>query len=221
MVTAMVVLTAGEVAKQPSEKGITLQTLIVTAVLVLMAGAAGVVIIAITNNSADNLEGQNSGLDSRCQPWEIFDPTLDAAGRGGGEGGVGSSAIGCVRVCYVGHVSDTGNIASEDIIGNSDADKGLELLMSRSDIATSDNGSTIKTRLVVSDVNELAKKNAKKDADQAIALDDLKVQPPGTTDTDDAIDYDPENMTLEVAPNGRYCQVWNDTDDEMVLRSKN
>ena len=65
------------------ERGITLQTLIVTAVLVLMAGAAGVVIVSITNSQADNLEGQNAGIEARCEPWEIFDPTLAAAGRGG------------------------------------------------------------------------------------------------------------------------------------------
>ena len=83
------------------ERGITLQTLIVTAVLVLMAGAAGVVIVSITNSQADNLEGQNAGIEARCEPWEIFDPTLEAAGRGGdGNGGLTSSAIGCRRVCY-------------------------------------------------------------------------------------------------------------------------
>ena len=56
------------------QRGITLQTLIVTAVLVLMAGAAGVVIIAITNNAQDNLEGQNSGIDARLRPMGDFRP---------------------------------------------------------------------------------------------------------------------------------------------------
>jgi len=66
------------------ERGITLQTLIVTAVLVLMAVAAGVIIVAITDNSADDLEDQASDMDGRCQPWEIHDTELEAIGAGGG-----------------------------------------------------------------------------------------------------------------------------------------
>jgi len=111
------------------ERGATLQTLIITAVLVLLAVAAGVVIVAITGNSADDLEGQASDLagGGSCQPWEIHDPQLAAAGVGGGEetslkwdnnpgsvmfveadwgrpgqGGVTSSRIGCLAPCYLG-----------------------------------------------------------------------------------------------------------------------
>lgn len=102
------------------ERGITLQTLIVTAVLVLMAVAAGVIIVAITDNSADDLEDQASDLDGRCQPWEIHDTELEAIGAGGGgdgkhlddsslvaddrepgEGGVTSSKVGCLAPCYL------------------------------------------------------------------------------------------------------------------------
>lgn len=103
------------------ERGITLQTLIVTAVLVLMAVAAGVIIVAITDNSADDLEDQASDLDGRCQPWEIHDTELEAIGAGGGgdgkhdkadsdvrpidrtpgQGGVTSSKVGCLAPCYL------------------------------------------------------------------------------------------------------------------------
>ena len=40
--------------------------------------------------------------DDACQPWEVFDPDTEAAGFGGPEGlgGVWSSLVGCVRVCY-------------------------------------------------------------------------------------------------------------------------
>ena len=40
--------------------------------------------------------------DDACQSWEIFDPATEAAGFGGpaGTGGVWSSLVGCVRVCY-------------------------------------------------------------------------------------------------------------------------
>ena len=101
------------------ERGITLQTLIVTAVLVLMAVAAGVIIVAITDNSADDLEDQASDIDGRCQPWEIHDTELEAIGAGGGkehlgegptgtvpgtstgQGGVTSSKVGCLAPCYL------------------------------------------------------------------------------------------------------------------------
>jgi len=66
------------------EQGITLQTLIVTAVLVLMAVAAGVIIVAITNSSSDDLEEQSQDLDAKCAPWELHDLELEANGAGGG-----------------------------------------------------------------------------------------------------------------------------------------
>ena len=204
------------------QRGITLQTLIVTAVLVLMAGAAGVVIIAITNNAQDNLEGQNSGIDDRCEPWEIFDPTLDAAGRGGGNGGIGSSASGCVRVCYIGHRTAPGTAAAitDGDIGATAGAAALDLLISRSDIATANPPSSGKTVLVVTGNDSLSAKNTVKDAAEAVKLSALDIVPVGTTAaTDNA--YLPANMTIEVAPNGRYCRVWNDTDDEEIIRSQN
>ena len=200
------------------QRGITLQTLIVTAVLVLMAGAAGVVIIAITNNAQDNLEGQNSGIDARCQPWEIFDPTLEAAGRGGGQGGVGSSAIGCVRVCYIRHTTAGHAIEATDEIGVATAATSLELVMSRPDIASVDNAVSAGRQnvLVVSDDDELAAKETDTDDPTLVlALTALEVLPQGETT---AIDFT-ENMIIQVAPNQRYCRIWNNTDDEEVRRS--
>jgi len=102
-----------------AERGITLQTLVITAVLVLLAVAAGVVIVAITDSASDDLEEQSPDLEAKCAPWEIHDPELEAAGVGGGElievdengmvigspkpgrGGVTSSKIGCLAPCYV------------------------------------------------------------------------------------------------------------------------
>jgi len=100
------------------EQGITLQTLIVTAVLVLMAVAAGVIIVAITNSSSDDLEEQSQDLDAKCAPWELHDLELEAIGAGGGSqyisnrfrstdvskagrGGVTSTKVGCLPVCYL------------------------------------------------------------------------------------------------------------------------
>ena len=189
------------------QRGITLQTLIVTAVLVLMAGAAGVVIIAITNNAQDNLEGQNSGIDARCEPWEIFDPTLDAAGRGGGNGGIDSSASGCVRVCYLEHTNDNKAASTiTTVVENgvaADNSKAI-LRFSRPNISQSEGTS----RKVI------------------IAIDGLR-----SDTTDDLTGYQVEggsvvlstnnpNWEIEVAPNQRYCRVWNTTDDEELFRSQ-
>ena len=84
------------------EQGITLQTLIVTAVLVLMAVAAGVVIVAVTNNANEDLEDQAADIDSPCNEVEIYDPVLAAGGNPGtnGEDNVEGSGIGCIPVCF-------------------------------------------------------------------------------------------------------------------------
>ena len=87
------------------ERGITLQTLIVTAVLVLVAVAAGVILVAISRSQESSLtdSGKSDPGEGTCEPWEINDIELKAKGLGGpqGYGGFYSSAIGCVRVCYV------------------------------------------------------------------------------------------------------------------------
>ena len=203
------------------QRGITLQTLIVTAVLVLMAGAAGVVIIAITNNAQDNLEGQNAGIDSRCEPWEIFDPTLDAAGRGGENGGIDSSASGCVRVCYVRFTpatwavpaapgglfkingSQTTSIANVDLTGTTtaaDLTTEAQLRFSRSSIHKNTAGSTVE---VILPVNGQRSVDSNGDADTDITLEIGTIAGSATV----------ENYEIQVAPNGRYCRVWNYTDD--------
>jgi len=84
------------------QRGITLQTLIITAVLVLMAVAAGVIIVAITGSASDDLEDQTSDLEARCEQWETHDLEAQARGVGGpdGSGGVTSSKVGCRPACY-------------------------------------------------------------------------------------------------------------------------
>ena len=82
------------------QRGITLQTLIVTAVLVLMAVAAGVVIVAITNNANEDLEDQTTNLDSVCLVTEIYDPILASQNIKPSNGGKEGSAAGCIPVCF-------------------------------------------------------------------------------------------------------------------------
>ena len=205
------------------QRGITLQTLIVTAVLVLMAGAAGVVIIAITNNAQDNLEGQNAGIDSRCEPWEIFDPTLDAAGRGGGQGGLDSSASGCVRVCYVRFTPAawTAPTAGIDFTITGVAGGGVldltgtkapataELVHSRSSIfddsRTTGPDPVADVTLPVNGARSVDfNGDATPTAAPQITLTITSIG--GSTAVD--------NYEIQVAPNQRYCRVWNFTDDE-------
>ena len=208
--------TTSETPRKRDERGITLQTLIVTAVLVLMAGAAGVVIIAITNNANDNLENQNAGIESRCEKWEIFDPSLDAAGRGGDNGGIDSSAIGCVRVCYIESPTDAATPAAAPstspvntgakIVDKDNKDsEGAEisvnanrwkLKFSRSDITNSGSATAPKARRVEIITND-------RTAGAATALVG-------------------DNHRIEVATNQRYCRVWDDSTDKEVasLRSK-
>ncbi len=86
-----------------TERGITLQTLIVTAVLVLVAVGAALVLVAINRSSSDDFEeAGNIDIEGKCQTWEIHLATLEAAGHGGpeGHGGVFSSNIGCLATCY-------------------------------------------------------------------------------------------------------------------------
>ena len=164
------------------------------------------VIIAITNNAQDNLEGQNSGIDDRCADWEIFDPTLDAAGRGGGEGGLESSAIGCVRVCYIESADATSPVAATAdarIVDDSDNDSGGDavsmeanqwtLRLSRSDIARDGGTSQSRIEVITGDRAAGATANA----------------------------LVGENARIEVATNQRYCRVWDDTTDSEIagLRS--
>jgi len=84
-----------------------------------MAVAAGVVIVAITNSSSDDLEEQSPDLEGRCNGTEIYDPILAAAGVEGEVVGtvpaaafgppqarqpipvnVKGSAVGCIPVCF-------------------------------------------------------------------------------------------------------------------------
>ena len=185
------------------ERGITLQTLIVTAVLVLMAGAAGVVIIAITNSAEDNLANQATDIPGRCAAWEIHDPTLEAAGRGGtpAQGGLESSAIGCRRVCYAqtrGNVS-TLPVATTELVSHdksSKADSDLLLIFSRSGIPN--NLTVSPTAAKVSQV----------------VTDDRETKTRFTN-------LVKENQRIEVSTNQRYCRVWDDSSDQEIasLRS--
>ncbi len=91
-----------------------------------MAVAAGVVIVAITNSSSDDLEEQSPDLEGRCNGTEIYDPILAAAGVKGqvvgtfrlAEAIVEGSAVGCIPVCF--WVEPSANDGESAVIGPGD-----------------------------------------------------------------------------------------------------
>ena len=85
------------------QRGMTLQTLVITAVLVAVAVVASLLIVAISRSSGERLEDSNATQEGLCQPWEVHKVALAAKGYGGtqGHGGIFSSSIGCVAVCYL------------------------------------------------------------------------------------------------------------------------
>ena len=198
-----------------------------------------------TNNAQQDPEDQQTDphidIEPRCEPWEIYDATLAAAGRGGGEGGVYSSGEGCLRVCYVrGSVqgADINSAGNKTIVptGTSALNDRLEFVMSRNDIATAVNtyssaADAKKRALVVMGRNSLALR----DEEQAIhelsgeddrighdarrpRISDLKVDSDGAG-SGAAIDFDEDTMIIKVAPNQEYCHIWNTTTNEEILRS--
>ena len=99
-----------------SEVGFTLQTLIVTAVLVLVAVAASLGLLAITSSSSDDFEeaGQ-TGVEARCAPNEIRDPDLEARGAKGINQTyreIQAETIGCNPICATWEYYDPGRAAA-------------------------------------------------------------------------------------------------------------
>lgn len=85
------------------QRGITLQTLIVTSVVVFLAIAVSFTLFAINAGHSEDLEGagkSGQAADS-CRPNEIFDIDYESKGLGGtqNQGGVESSQIGCRPHC--------------------------------------------------------------------------------------------------------------------------
>ena len=94
------------------QRGMTLQTLVITAVLVAVAVVASVLIVAISRSSGERLEDSNATQEGLCQPWEVHKVTLAAKGYGGtqGHGGIFSSSIGCIAVCYLAATNADGRV---------------------------------------------------------------------------------------------------------------
>ena len=84
------------------ERGFTLPALIIMSVFALLAVGAGVVIVAITRNSSDNLSSQTFSVDGNpCNEVEIYSIEQAALGIIGSNKGQRGSAVGCVPVCFL------------------------------------------------------------------------------------------------------------------------
>ena len=211
------------------ERGITLQTLIVTAVLVTIAFVAAAIIIAITNTQEESLEDQNraeTGV-STCEPWEIRDTELQAKGIGGpqGYGGIYSSAIGCVRVCYVQtqwgaatQIATTSRLlpAGETAVTNM---RDLLLGFSLSDVRlrpVGGEGTRYPTYQVISstEVGQLPDPTASATVRNAVRTENAATQARGRLTVAD------ENIEIRVHPSQEFCYaVDTANDDEEVTRS--
>ena len=85
-----------------SEQGITLQTLIITAVVVVIAIGVGLLFIALTSSSSEDLEDAGrTGQDAACAPNELLDAVYEQRGLGGPNSpdGVPTKAVGCKPYC--------------------------------------------------------------------------------------------------------------------------
>ena len=210
------------------ERGITLQTLIVTAVLVLVAVAAGVIIVAITTTQNDRLEASgDSDTGKSCEPWEIRNLQTEAKRIGGpeGYGGIYSSAIGCIRVCYVqtqwGAATQMATSSRLLPAGEAAVTNMRDLLLgfSLSDVRlrpTGGEGSRYPAYQVISstEVGQLPLPTASAAVRNAARTEDAANHPRGQLTVAD------ENIEIRVHPSQEFCYaVDTANDDEEVTRS--
>ena len=108
---------AEAVPPRQAEFGFTLQTLIVTAAVVLMAAVAATVLWGVTRGARDNAEDAGRvGTEARCAPNEVRDPDLESKGRKGSnrilDAEITADAIGCYPVCGTWEYYDPGLAAA-------------------------------------------------------------------------------------------------------------
>lgn len=174
----------------------------------------------------DDLEAQQPDIYSPCEPWEIYDPNLAAAGRGGGDGvgGIHSSGMGCVRVCYVEFEGATTPPANDaDLTGASfDGNNKIDL------VSGSGTPSANKAHLRFSRTRIFRAYNATNDDGIFPVSDDRSIDIDGDGDGDDAANIGSiggntsvDNLVIRVAADQRSCLVWNTTTDREEFRSQN
>ena len=114
---ALVDDSAEAVPQKQTELGYTLQTLIVTAAIVLMAAVTAIVLWGVTRGTSDNAEEAGRiGTEARCSPNEIRNPDLESKGRRGSNRilnhEIAADRIGCYPVCGTWEYYDQGLAAA-------------------------------------------------------------------------------------------------------------
>ena len=114
---ALVDDSAEAVPQKQTELGYTLQTLIVTAAVVLMAAVTAIVLWGVTRGTSDNAEEAGRiGAEARCSPNEIRNPDLESKGLKGANrilnAEITADRIGCYPVCGTWEYYDQGLAAA-------------------------------------------------------------------------------------------------------------
>ena len=96
------------------ERGMSLQSLIITATMVLLALASSMVVIAVTRGASDDLADQAPSLEGNsCNVVEVYDVEFAAQGSRGSHNGNEGSAVGCLPVCTLTFASKQGKIVTD------------------------------------------------------------------------------------------------------------
>ena len=148
-----------------------------------------------------------------CCEWEIYDIVHSASGRGGGYGGIESSSIGCVRVCYLEtHPGEAFSTETDLIPGKVTAPGKAILRFSISDdLITLDPATPTAGEAKIAPVTGYRTV----DINPAISGEDptlglvFKIN-----------DSPSEHLQIRVARNLRQCVVWNTTTDQEEFRSE-
>lgn len=164
------------------------------------------------------LESQVVRIDTRvieiaCCGWEVYDVSHAAYARGGGYGGIESSDIGCLRVCYLEtHPGEAFSAETDLIPGKVTAPGKAILRFSRSDdLITPDPATPTAGEAKIAPVTGYRTV----DINPAISGEDptlglvFKINNSAS-----------EHLQIRVARNLRQCVVWNTTTDQAEFRSE-
>lgn len=147
-----------------------------------------------------------------CCEWEVYDVYLVASGRGGGIGGIDSSGIGCLRVCYLEtHPGEAFSTETDLITGKVTAPGKAILRFSRSDLSTPDPVTPTAGEAKIAPVTgmrivDINPANSVKNPTLGLVF---KIN-----------DSPSEHLQIRVARNLRQCVVWNTTTDQEEFRSE-
>lgn len=163
------------------------------------------------------LESQVVRIDTRvieiaCCGWEVYDVTRAAYGRGGGIGGIDSSDIGCLRVCYLEtHPGEAFSAETDLIPGKVTAPGKAILRFSRSDLSTPDPVTPTAGEAKIAPVTGM----------RTVDINPVNSVKNPTLGLVFKINDSPsEHLQIRVARNLRQCVVWNTTTDQEEFRSE-